>query len=161
MPRCLNPLGPAAAARVHHARTADASAPSRPTDLVHEDARRVSSGYGGAVYAYHSNVSINEASFFNNTASSGGAVGIKNGAFVVISASVFKQNRATSSSGGAVVVHGSDTIISASAFDSNWAIGDGGAMCLLRGADAVVSDLKFRGNTAGISGGAMSVFAGS
>ncbi len=111
--------------------------------------------YGGAVYSRRSNITIQQCTFRHNAANQGGALMLTSfGDQAIITESTFFENIA--SSGGAISVEYDrvgTTIITSCAFTRNHANSTGGALVSL--IDGVVANCRFEGNSANQAGGAI------
>ncbi len=114
-------------------------------------------GQGGAlVVGSGARVAFDRATFANNLASSGGAIG--SSGEVVLSNSVLTGNHAGEGNGGAIASAGLLDLTGCT-FSSNMASGRGGAV--EASGTLRLSESEFEGNTAGESGGALALLDGS
>ena len=111
---------------------------------------------GGAIVAYDMNVSINESSFMNNQANSGGGGALLSdiSGVTTISGTFFNSNSATSGCGGAARMFRIIVSIFNSTFSKNSIDGHGGALCLQESTNNL-ENCNFNFNEAGTFGGAV------
>ena len=123
-----------------------------------ENTTTKTSSYGGAIYAAESSFELDDAIFSRNTAGSGGAVSLANGASAVMHNVTAARNVATYS-GGFGHNSESDLTVYSSDLKSNCAT-SGGAMYMAASAVTKVYDTVFDGNESGKNGGAVYVYTG-
>ncbi|MCL2538634.1 MAG: autotransporter outer membrane beta-barrel domain-containing protein [Alphaproteobacteria bacterium] len=121
------------------------------------------SSSGGAIAAEQGTVTIDQSTFTNNTAATGGAISdigtLSAPATINITNSIFDNNTATTSRGGAIYVsnNGSVLNVSGSSFTNNKSLnasnGYGGAIFNILGA-TTINNSYFEGNSAN-NGGAL------
>lgn len=114
---------------------------------------------GGAIYLKETTVTINTSTFNSNSSStnSGGAIALLNSNLNVIGDSIFTSNTAKTYGGA---IHGNESVITINnghtSFDGNTATGNtGGAIYITKGTNSLFSGAEFINNSAGSYGGAL------
>ena len=119
------------------------------------------SGHGGAVALYGGRLTVNNCSFFENSAiGNGGAIHDFYFSTVVVLNSQFNNNSAAN--GGSIFVHGAQLAVSDSSFTNNLTSGAGGAIHAYSGTNfpsLSIQNSTFTGNSATAGGGLYSNFS--
>ncbi|WP_296789638.1 Ig-like domain-containing protein [uncultured Methanobrevibacter sp.] len=105
--------------------------------------------YGGAIYAYESNITSADSMFINNSAKLGGAIASHSGR-IQINNSTFKNNNASNNGGaiwGTYSINNDLGSIANSTFINNFALNDGGAIYNYDGNGGIVDRCIFINNT--------------
>ena len=145
-------------------------------------------GFGGAIYAQHTNVNISGGNIHDNSTEYGGAMVMEDGSLDIsngtlqdnkrseysgaggalylnrvktkISGGTFKGNIGSDQGGGAIKIINSDLHITGGNFTENECLAWGGAINV-RGGTVKIDGGSFTGNTASASGGALSLSGGT
>ena len=146
-----------------------------------------SNGFGGAIYAQHTDVNISGGNIHDNSTEYGGAMFIEDGSLNIssgtlqdnkksqyaggggalflnkvktnISGGTFKGNLGSNKGGGAIRIINSDLQISGGTFSGNQTLGWGGALMTI-GGSLIIDGGDFRDNQADNWGGAIDVNGG-
>ena len=114
---------------------------------------------GGAIYSqYSGSMTLTNCSFYNNSASYGGAIYMSQGSLYIYN-STFEDNSAVY--GGAIFVNENLLEIYNSTFKNNVALMSGGAITSLYGSSLINNNSSFYKNKAGFEGGAIYSVYGS
>lgn len=118
-----------------------------------EFAENGSSGIGGAVFVYRSNIALKDCYFLGNTAASGGGIGAESHGRLRVEGTTFVENRAALD-GGAIAA---SATLSVAIYQSNfdWNTGSIGGAVSVRAAEVSIDQSEFRYNEAETRGGAV------
>ncbi len=116
---------------------------------------------GQAVYFSKGDLTLKQITVSNHSSDEGGAVwvGGESGETLVIDQATFSDNSTTTGDGGAVF-SGADTQVSSSTFENNESASAGGAL-FIDDADLTVDGSAFTSNGADVQGGAIKVYKGA
>lgn len=118
-------------------------------------------GYGGAIFAAYTDVTISDGNIHDNFTERGGALALEHGSLVMSNGNLHdnQASRDYSGNGGALYLDDSNSQISGGTFKDNTANGWGGALATYDG-NHTIDGGDFTGNTAAKSGGALSMSGG-
>ena len=121
-----------------------------------------SNGFGGAIYAQHTNVNISGGNIHDNSTEYGGAMVIEDGSLNISSGTLQDNKRSEyAGAGGALFLNRVKTNISGGTFKGNLGSNKGGGAIRIINSDLQISGGTFSGNQTRGWGGALMTIGGS